>query len=192
MDIKQELVEKIFDKEAKGRIKVEALWLATSIKQWTVTASLIVHKLGAYPHQNSLALALCELGRVERTLFTLEWLQNSEPRRRVQVGLNKGEAKNALESLPGGRWGDRSMVALAIRSGNYGFPSYFWWRIGWEPYWELGKRKTITLEIDNHFTLKSLPSHSRGRNVFNGTQIARVNPALFELLARIENACWRD
>jgi TnpA family transposase len=103
MDIKQELVEKIFDKEAKGRIKVEALWLATSIKQWTVTASLIVHKLGAYPHQNSLALALCELGRVERTLFTLEWLQNSEPRRRVQVGLNKGEAKNALESLPGGR-----------------------------------------------------------------------------------------
>jgi TnpA family transposase len=74
----------------------EALRLATSIKQGTVTASLILRKLGAYPRQNSLALALRELGRVERTLFTLEWLQNPELRRRVQVGLNKGEAKNAL------------------------------------------------------------------------------------------------
>ena len=61
-----------------------------------MTASLILRKLGAYPHQNSLALALREFGRVERTLFTLEWLQNPELRRRVQVGLNKGEAKNAL------------------------------------------------------------------------------------------------
>ena len=41
-------------------------------------------------------LLLRELGRVERTLFTLEWLQSPELRRRVQVGLNKGEARNAL------------------------------------------------------------------------------------------------
>ena len=34
--------------------------------------------------------------RVERTLFTLDWLQNTELRRHVHVGLNKGEAKNAL------------------------------------------------------------------------------------------------
>src|ERR1700730_266380 len=74
----------------------EVLRLATSIKRGTVTASLILRKLGAYPRQNSLALALRELGRVERTLFTLEWLQSPELRRRLQVGLNKGEAKNAL------------------------------------------------------------------------------------------------
>jgi hypothetical protein len=49
-----------------------------------------------YPRQNGLAVALRELGRIERTLFTLEWLQSVELRRRVQVGLNKGEAKNAL------------------------------------------------------------------------------------------------
>jgi TnpA family transposase len=71
--------------------------LATSIKRGTVTASLILRKLGAYPRQNSLALALRELGRVERTLFTLEWLQSPELRRRVQVGLNKGEAKNTSD-----------------------------------------------------------------------------------------------
>ena len=53
----------------------------------------MLRKLGAYPRQNGLAVALRELGRIERTLFTLEWLQNTELRRRVQIGLNKGEAK---------------------------------------------------------------------------------------------------
>jgi TnpA family transposase len=74
----------------------EILRLAASIKQGTVSASLMLRKLGAYPRQNGLAVALRELGRIERTLFTLEWLQNTELRRRVQIGLNKGEAKNAL------------------------------------------------------------------------------------------------
>ncbi len=74
----------------------EILRLAASIKQGTVTASLMLRKLGSYPRQNGLAIALRELGRIERTLFTLDWLQNVDLRRRVQVGLNKGEAKNAL------------------------------------------------------------------------------------------------
>ena len=56
----------------------------------------MLRKLGGYPRQNGLAMALRELGRIERTLFTLDWLQNVELRRRVQVGLNKGESKNAL------------------------------------------------------------------------------------------------
>ena len=41
-------------------------------------------------------MALRELGRIERTLFALDWLQNVELRRRTQAGLNKGEARNAL------------------------------------------------------------------------------------------------
>jgi TnpA family transposase len=41
-------------------------------------------------------VALRELGRIERTLFTLEWLKNIELRRRANAGLNKGEARNAL------------------------------------------------------------------------------------------------
>jgi TnpA family transposase len=74
----------------------EILRLATSIRQGTVTASLMLRKLGSYPRQNGLAVALRELGRIERTLFTLDWLQSVELRRRVQAGLNKGEARNAL------------------------------------------------------------------------------------------------
>ncbi len=74
----------------------EILRLITSIKQGTVTASLMLRKLGSYPRQNSLAVALRELGRIERTLFILDWLQSTELRRRVHAGLNKGEARNAL------------------------------------------------------------------------------------------------
>jgi TnpA family transposase len=74
----------------------EVLRLATSIKQGTVSASLMLRKLGSYPRQNGLAVALRELGRIERTLFILDWLQNVELRRRVHAGLNKGEARNAL------------------------------------------------------------------------------------------------
>jgi len=74
----------------------ETLRLATSIKQGTVTASLMLRKLGSYPRQNGLAVALRELGQIERTLFILSWLQSVDLRRRVHAGLNKGEARNAL------------------------------------------------------------------------------------------------
>lgn len=74
----------------------EILRLATSIKQGTATASLMLRKLGGYPRQNGLAVALRELGRIERTLFILDWLQSIELRRRVHAGLNKGKARNAL------------------------------------------------------------------------------------------------
>ncbi len=74
----------------------DILRLASSIRVGTVTASLILGKLASYPRQNGLAWALRELGRIEKTLFTLEWLQDPELRRRVNVGLNKGEARNAL------------------------------------------------------------------------------------------------
>jgi TnpA family transposase len=39
---------------------------------------------------------LRKLGRIERTLFIMDWLQSVELRRRVHTGLNKGEARNAL------------------------------------------------------------------------------------------------
>lgn len=60
------------------------------------TASLMLKKLASYPKQNGLAKALREIGRIERTLFMLDWFRDPALRRRVQAGLNKGEARNAL------------------------------------------------------------------------------------------------
>jgi TnpA family transposase len=56
----------------------------------------MLRKLGAYPRQNGLAVALRELGKIERTLFLLQYISSIELRRRIPIGLNKGEAKNAL------------------------------------------------------------------------------------------------
>ena len=65
----------------------------TSSKQRTVTAFLILRR---YFRQNDLAVALRGLGRTERKLFTLDWLQSVELRCHVHAELNKGEACNAL------------------------------------------------------------------------------------------------
>ena len=45
---------------------------------------------------NALSRALRALGRIERTLFTLQWLSDPALRQRSHAGLNKGEASNAL------------------------------------------------------------------------------------------------
>ena len=74
----------------------DVLRLVMSLKTGTVTASVILRKLTAYPRQNGLTHALREWGKLERTLFTLEWFQDPELRRRSYVGLNKGEQQNAL------------------------------------------------------------------------------------------------
>jgi TnpA family transposase len=87
-----------------GRINVELIrahWseilrIIASIRTGTVTASLIMRQLASYPRQNGLAAALRELGRMARTRFTLDWIDDPELRRTTGQELNKGEARNSL------------------------------------------------------------------------------------------------
>jgi TnpA family transposase len=74
----------------------DVLRLAYSIKEGKVSGSLIMSKLGSYARQNSLATALREMGRIEKTIFILDYISDEALRRRIQRGLNKGEAMNAL------------------------------------------------------------------------------------------------
>jgi len=74
----------------------EILRLAASIKAGTVAPSAILRRLAAYPRQNALAKSLKEIGRLERTIFMLDWISDPALRRRTNAGLNKGEARNAL------------------------------------------------------------------------------------------------
>lgn len=74
----------------------EVLHLAASIRTGTVSASVMLKKLAGYSRQNSLSRALREIGRVERSLFMLDWLDDIDLRRRTNANLNKGEARNAL------------------------------------------------------------------------------------------------
>jgi len=74
----------------------DVLRLTTSVRTGTVRASLLLKRLGAYPRQNGLALALREIGRIERTLYALDWLEQPALRRQATAELNKGESRNAL------------------------------------------------------------------------------------------------
>ena len=72
----------------------DALRLTASIKTVSVKPSAMLRKLGAYRQQNRLYLALGEIGRIERTLFMLEWIESPQLRMECQAGLNKGEARH--------------------------------------------------------------------------------------------------
>jgi TnpA family transposase len=69
--------------------------------------SQLLRKFAAYPRQHEVAVALREIGRVERTLFIIDWLLDADMQRRAQIGLNKGEAHHALKNaLRIGRQGE--------------------------------------------------------------------------------------
>lgn len=70
--------------------------VASSIRHGSVSASLLMRRLRAYSRQNRLASALTELGKLERTSFLLDYFQDESLRRRILIGLNKGEALHAL------------------------------------------------------------------------------------------------
>ncbi|MEM9814563.1 MAG: Tn3 family transposase, partial [Pseudomonadota bacterium] len=94
--------------------------LGLSIRTGTVAPSAMLKRLGSYPRQNALALALREIGRIERTLFTLDWIERPEERRKATRELNKGEAENALKRAiffhRTGRLRDRSLQAQSHRA----------------------------------------------------------------------------
>jgi TnpA family transposase len=69
--------------------------------------SQLLRKFAAHPRQHDLAIALREIGRVERTLFIIDWLLDADMQRRAQIGLNKGESHHALKNaLRIGRQGE--------------------------------------------------------------------------------------
>jgi TnpA family transposase len=100
----------------------EVVRLAGSLKAGTVAPSAMLRKLAAYRRQNQLDLALQELGRIERTLFMLDWLESPELRRRCHAGLNKSEQRHALAQVvctfKQGRIADRGPDAQQFRASG--------------------------------------------------------------------------
>jgi TnpA family transposase len=101
---KEFAVDPIFDHVVGGRIDTEIIhreWdeilrFLASLRSGSDIASTLIYKLASCSRKNSLNKALQELGKIERTLFMLDWVKNPKLRRTVQIGLNKGEARNTL------------------------------------------------------------------------------------------------
>ncbi|MBB4123668.1 Tn3 family transposase [Martelella radicis] len=100
----------------------DLLHLAASITTRSVVPSTILKKLSASPKESQLAKALRELGRIERSLFMIEWYSSPALRRRCQAGLNKGEAAHKLKRAvffhERGEIRDRSFESQAFRASG--------------------------------------------------------------------------
>lgn len=77
----------------------DILRLTHSVLEGNVKSELILRKLGSYSRNNSLANSLKEIGKIEKTIFILEYASDPEFRRRILVGLNKGEEMNGLARI---------------------------------------------------------------------------------------------
>ncbi|WP_208245861.1 Tn3 family transposase (plasmid) [Rhizobium sp. T1470] len=74
----------------------DLLYLA-SITTRIISPSTIIKRFSVPLKSSDLAKALRELGRIERTLFMIEWYSSPALRRRCQASLHKGEAAHKLK-----------------------------------------------------------------------------------------------
>lgn len=70
--------------------------VAASLKDGLLRPSLLVSRLQSMQRQNPLQQALQEVGRIAKTWHILEYVDDPLFRRRVLVGLNKGETLHSL------------------------------------------------------------------------------------------------
>ena len=97
-----------------------ALRVAHSIVKGKVAASLVLNKWGSYNRENNVSKTIRYMGQIEKTLFIIDYVTDETLRRRIQRGLNKGEAMNALARAvffgKRGELRERSLVAQLQRA----------------------------------------------------------------------------
>lgn len=72
----------------------DMLRVAVSIKMGQITPSMILRRLGTYSRKNKLYFAFKELGRVIRTRFLLNYINDVELRKQIHAATNKSEEFN--------------------------------------------------------------------------------------------------
>jgi len=91
-------IEALFTTEIDWQL-IETHWqdmmqVVLSIQAGQVLPSMLLRKLGSYNRKSRLCLAFRELGRVERTLFLLGYISNSQIRRTIRAETTKIESFN--------------------------------------------------------------------------------------------------
>lgn len=74
----------------------DMLRIAGSLKLGKIRASELIRSLLKSARPTSLARAIIELGRINKTLYLLRYIDDEAYRRRILVQLNRGEARHAL------------------------------------------------------------------------------------------------
>jgi len=84
--------------------KIEQHWddmmrIAGSLKLGTVQASELIRTLLKSDRPSSLAQAIIEAGRINKTLYLLNYIDDEDYRRRILTQLNRGEARHAVARI---------------------------------------------------------------------------------------------
>jgi TnpA family transposase len=82
-------------------LKIEQHWddmmrIAGSLKLGTVHASELIRSLLKSDRPSSLAQAIIEAGRINKTLYLLNYVDDEDYRRRILTQLNRGESRHAV------------------------------------------------------------------------------------------------
>jgi len=70
--------------------------IAGSLKLGTVQASELIRSLLKSDRPSSLAQVIVEAGRINKTLYLLNYVDDEDYRRRILTQLNRGEGRHAV------------------------------------------------------------------------------------------------
>ena len=88
------LFTQVVDWDVIERHWQDMLQVVLSIQAGQVLPSMLLQKLGVYSRKNSLYKAFSELGRVERTLFLLDYMSDAVMRQHIRAETTKVESYN--------------------------------------------------------------------------------------------------
>jgi len=92
---------------ARGHINIQRaeqhwddmLRIAGSLKLGTIQASELIRSLLKSERPSSLAKAIIEVGRINKTLYLLNYIDNEDYRRRILTQLNRGEGRHSVARI---------------------------------------------------------------------------------------------
>jgi TnpA family transposase len=90
------LLTQVVDWDLIERYWQDMMQVVLSIQAGAVLPSMLLKKLGVYSRQNHLYKAFSEVGRVERTIFLLEYMSDPAMRQHIRAETTKVESYNAF------------------------------------------------------------------------------------------------
>ena len=94
----------------------DVLRIAGSLKLGTIQASELIRSLLKSERPSSLTQAIIEIGRINKTLYLLNYIDNEEYRRRILTQLNRGEGRHAVARII--NHGNRGEIRQRYREGQ--------------------------------------------------------------------------
>ena len=94
----------------------DILRVAGSLKLGTVNVTDLLRALQGNGHPSTLAKAIAELGRIAKTLYLLNYIDDPAYRRRILIQLNKGESRHSLARVT--YFGQKGEVRQRYREGQ--------------------------------------------------------------------------